>query len=149
MPVPDGSDFPLENLPFGVARVRGGEPRVVVRIGDHVVDVSDAGIAREVTAQPALNALMASGRGAEVRSAVGELLVGAPRDDVVHPVTDCECVLPFEVADYVDSYSSLHHATNLGQILRPGTEPLMPNLAVSLHAPTDNGPVAADRLGNS
>ena len=127
MPVPDGSDFPLENLPFGVARVRGSEPRVVVRIGEHVVDVSAAGIARDVTAQPALNTLMASGRGAEVRSAVAELLVGAPRDGVVHLVADCECLLPFEVADYVDSYSSLHHATNLGQILRPGTEPLMPN----------------------
>jgi fumarylacetoacetase len=88
VPVPDGSDFPLENLPFGVARVRGGEPHVVVRIGDHVVDVSAAGIAREVTAEPALNALMASGRGAEVRNAVAELLVGAPRDHVVHLVTD-------------------------------------------------------------
>ena len=127
VPVPDGSDFPLENLPFGIARVRGGEPRVVVRIGDHVVDLAAAGIAPEVTAQPALNALMASGRGAEVRNAVAELLVGAPRHDVVHLIADCECVLPFEVADYVDSYSSLHHATNLGQILRPGTEPLMPN----------------------
>ena len=36
-------------------------------------------------------------------------------------------LLPFEVADYVDSYSSIHHATNLGKILRPDSEPLMPN----------------------
>jgi fumarylacetoacetase len=99
----------------------------VVRIGDHVVDLAAAGIAPELTAQHALNALMASGRGAEVRTAAAELLTGAPRDDVVHPIEDCECLLPFAVADYVDSYSSLHHATNLGQILRPGTEPLMPN----------------------
>jgi fumarylacetoacetase len=127
VPVPEGSDFPLENLPFGVVRVRGGAAHVVVRLGDHVVDLAAAAIAPELTAQPTLNALMASGRGSDVRTAAGELLTGAPRDDVIHAIEDCECVLPFAVADYVDSYSSLHHATNLGQILRPGTEPLMPN----------------------
>ena len=61
-PVPDGSDFPLENLPFGVARIGGNAPRVVVRIGDHVVDLVAAGIAVPLTDQPTLNALMASGR---------------------------------------------------------------------------------------
>ena len=49
------------------------------------------------------------------------------REDLLHPVEDCEVLLPFEVADYVDSYSSIHHATNLGRILRPDSEPLMPN----------------------
>jgi fumarylacetoacetase len=124
-PVPDGSDFPLENLPFGVARIGGGAPRVVVRIGDHVVDLIGAGIAVSLTGQTTLNALMASGR--DVRSEVGELLVGRAREDVLHPVDDCEVLLPFDVADYVDSYSSIHHATNLGKILRPDSEPLMPN----------------------
>ncbi len=56
-PVPDGSDFPLENLPFGVARIGGAAPRVVVRIGDHVVDLVAAGIAVSLTDQPTLNAL--------------------------------------------------------------------------------------------
>ncbi len=124
-PVPDGSDFPLENLPFGVARIGGDGRRVVVRIGDHVVDLVAAGIAVELTGQPTLNALMASGR--DVRSEVGDLLVGPPREDLLHPVEECEVLLPFEVADYVDSYSSIHHATNLGRILRPDSEPLMPN----------------------
>src|SRR5204862_7042474 len=40
---------------------------------------------------------------------------------------DVELLLPFSVADYVDFYSSLEHATNLGRILRPGHEPLLPN----------------------
>ena len=125
VPVPDGSDFPLENLPFGVARIAGGVPRVVTRIGDHVVDLAGAGVAAALTGQPTLNGLMASGR--DVRSEVGELLVGRAREDVLHPVEECEVLLPFEVADYVDSYSSIHHATNLGKILRPDSEPLMPN----------------------
>ncbi len=126
-PVPDGSDFPLENLPFGVARIGGGAPRVVVRIGDHVVDLPVAGVTVSLTGQPTLNALMASGQGGDVRAEVAELLVGRARDDVLHPIEDCEMLLPFEVADYVDSYSSIHHATNLGKILRPDSEPLMPN----------------------
>jgi fumarylacetoacetase len=49
---------------------------------------------------------------------------------------DLELRLPFDVADYVDFYSSIHHATNLGRLLRPGTEPLLPNwrhLPVSYH----------------
>jgi fumarylacetoacetase len=35
--------------------------------------------------------------------------------------------MPFEVADYVDFYSSLAHATNLGRMIRPDAEPLLPN----------------------
>ncbi len=127
VPVPYGSDFPLENLPFGVARIGGGQARVVTRVGDHVVDLAAAGIVPKLTSQPVLNPLMASGRGREVRAAAADLLSGATRDDVVHPVSECEMLLPFEVADYVDSYSSIHHATNLGKILRPDSEPLMPN----------------------
>lgn len=134
--VPAGSDFPIENLPFGVFRPRDAEPRVGVRIGDHVVDVAAAGIEPELAARPSLNALMASGHGGAVRERVGELLVGAEREDVVHHVDDVHVLLPVDVVDYVDFYSSLHHATNLGRILRPDSEPLLPNwrqLPVAYH----------------
>jgi fumarylacetoacetase len=52
-----------------------------------------------------------------------------PLDDPIGevPLEECDWHLPFAVADYVDFYSSLEHATNLGRILRPGTEPLTPN----------------------
>ena len=126
-PIPDGSDFPLENLPLGVARIRGEPPRVVARIGDHVLDLASASVASELTAQPTLNALMASDRGGEVRAEATEVLIGSERDDLLTLVEECDVLLPFEVADYVDSYSSIHHATNLGRILRPDSEPLMPN----------------------
>ena len=45
----------------------------------------------------------------------------------MHPLRDVELRLPFEVADYVDFYASEHHAANLGRLLRPGSEPLLPN----------------------
>jgi fumarylacetoacetase len=71
----------------------------------------------------ALNALMARGREAwaDARGLGEEALArgdGVPLEDAV---------LPFEVADYVDFYSSLQHATNMGRLLRPGGEPLLPN----------------------
>jgi fumarylacetoacetase len=70
-----------------------------------------------------LNVLMARGREAwaEARGRGEEALA---RGDGVG-VEDA--VLPFEVADYVDFYSSLQHATNMGRLLRPGGEPLLPN----------------------
>jgi fumarylacetoacetase len=70
-----------------------------------------------------LNALMARGREAwaEARGRGEEALARGDLIDVG------EAVLPFEVADYVDFYSSLEHATNMGRLLRPGGEPLLPN----------------------
>ena len=126
-PVPEGSDFPIENLPFGVFRTRDQEPRVGVRIGDHVVDLVAAGIELDLTARSSLNTLMASGRGGALRDRVGELLNGPERFDLLHPIGDVHVLLPVEVGDYVDFYSSIHHATNLGRILRPDAEPLLPN----------------------
>jgi fumarylacetoacetase len=134
--VPDGSDFPIENLPFGVARIGDRDPSVVVRIGDHVLDLAGAGIAPEITAHPTINAVMASGRGGEVRERAAELLAGDAAPRLVHQVQDVEILLPIAVGDYVDFYSSLHHATNLGRIMRPDSEPLLPNwrqIPVSYH----------------
>jgi fumarylacetoacetase len=136
VPVPTGSDFPIENLPFGVVRPRGETPRVVVRLGDHALDLAAAGIAPELTAWPTLNALLASDRGREVRERATELLEGQPREDLLHAVDDVDVLQPIAVGDFVDFYSSLHHATNLGRILRPTGEPLLPNwrhLPVAYH----------------
>ena len=114
-PVPEGSDFPLENLPFGVFRPRDEEPRVGVRIGDHVVDLLAAGIDLDLTARPSLNLLMASGRGGALRDRVAELLIGPERPDLLLPVEEVYVLMPVEVVDYIDFYSSLHHAENLGR----------------------------------
>jgi fumarylacetoacetase len=127
VPVPEGSDFPLDNLPFGVFRPRDQEPRVGVRVGDHVVDLVAAGIELDLTARASLNPLIASGRGAALRDRVGDLLTGPERADVLAPIDDVYVLLPVDIVDYVDFYSSLDHATNMGRMLRPGAEPLLPN----------------------
>jgi fumarylacetoacetase len=127
VPLSDDTDFPLENLPFGIVRPAGEQARAVVRIGDQVLDLAAAGIAPELTAQPTLNALMASGRGAEVRGQAAAVLRGLPRPDLVRPVADVEVLLPVAVGDFVDFYSSIEHATNLGRIFRPEGDPLPAN----------------------
>jgi fumarylacetoacetase len=88
------------------------------RRGDVVHDLSPLG---DEFRRPSLNAFMAQGREAwaEARGRVEE---GEPV-----PAESVEVHLPFEVADYVDFYSSLEHATNLGKLFRPGGEPLLPN----------------------
>jgi len=83
---------------------------------------------RPVFLEPTLNAFMAQGPAAwrETRRALAAFISRADPAGF-SPVDDSDVTLPFEVADYVDFYSSLHHATNLGRLLRPGTEPLLPN----------------------
>ncbi len=109
-----------------------------VRIGDHVLDLAPlaAGAAPElapVLAVPSLNPLMGRGRPtwSAVRAWVTGLLTDEARRDLVSPhlrsVDEVELSLPFEVADYVDFYCSLHHATNVGRIFRPEGEALAPN----------------------
>ena len=62
-------------------------------------------------------------------------------------LSDAELGLPIEVADYVDFYSSLDHATNLGRMFRPDAEPLLPNwrhLPVGYHGRAGNGRAERD-----
>ncbi|MFB4318235.1 fumarylacetoacetase [Actinomadura sp. 21ATH] len=126
--IPEGSPFGLANLPYGVFSTAGTAPRVGVRAGDSVVDLA-AALGDEVFARPALNAFMAQGydRWVEVRRRVTELVSGDVPDEAVHPAGAVTMHLPFEVADYVDFYASEHHASNLGRLFRPDSEPLMPN----------------------
>ena len=135
-PVPEGSDFPFENLPFGIFRPRDEGPRVGVRIGDHVVDLVAAGIDLDLTARSSLNLLMASGHGGALRSRVAELLTGPERFDTLLSLDEVFVLMPVDVVDYIDFYSSIHHASNMGTMFRPGPEPLLPNwrqLPVAYH----------------
>jgi fumarylacetoacetase len=110
---------------YGVFSDDGGPPRVGFRVGDGVLDLAAHGLGAAFEA-PRLNEFLALGRQAweDVTGRVAELVEGGADllqlEHVVHE-------LPFEVADYVDFYSSLEHATNLGRMFRPGAEPLLPN----------------------
>jgi len=126
--VPDSSPFGRHNLPYGVFSIAGGAPRAGVRLGDTVVDLA-ALLDDPVFAAPSLNPFMAQGprRWREVRERLRVLVDGGLPPEVVHPIRDVRLQLPIEVGDYVDFYASEHHATNLGRLFRPDSEPLLPN----------------------
>jgi fumarylacetoacetase len=134
--VPEGSDFPIENLPYGVFRRAGEDPRVGVAIGEGVLDLAaleSAGLlpGGDVFAADSLNPLMGLGPPAwrAVRERLTELLLdeGEVVRRALVPPDEAELLLPIRVADYVDFYSSLEHATNMGRMFRPEGEPLLPN----------------------
>ena len=122
------SGFGLDNLPYGVFSRGGEEPRVGVRFEEQVLDLAAAGLG-DVFRAPSLNAFMAQGRAAwtETRGRVRDLLEARRGDSSLISLSDVALHLPFAVGDYVDFYSSLDHATNLGKLFRPGSEPLLPN----------------------
>jgi fumarylacetoacetase len=132
VPVPDDSPFPVQNLPYGVFSRPGRPRRVGVAIGDVVLDVAEV-LGDDVFREPSLNAFLASGRPAwqSARDRLTSLLTEERHRAAVEPhlvsAGDVTLHLPFEVADYVDFYSSEHHAENVGRIFRPDSAPLTPN----------------------
>ncbi|GAC1410785.1 MAG: fumarylacetoacetase [Gemmatimonadaceae bacterium] len=142
------TDFPIQNLPFGVFSRKGDiERRVGVAIGDQIVDVGESlsanlwtGKARDVARwcdRPNLNELMQAPRESlsQFRARLSELLAGTPGDDSVIdplppgalvPMAEAEMFPPAEIGDYTDFYASIYHATNVGKLFRPES-PLLPN----------------------
>ena len=134
--VPDGSPFPVTNLPYGVFSTAGQKRRVGVALGEDIVDLAPLAAAdgleieREL-GSPTLNPFLAMGRPAwsAVRAWLCDLLATGSRQDLVRshlvPARGATLHLPFEVADYVDFYSSQHHAENVGRLFRPDDEPVV------------------------
>jgi fumarylacetoacetase len=137
----DGSGFGLENLPYGVVARGGGPARPAVRIGDRALilePLAEAGLLGDlppgVLAGPVLNPFLALGRPAwsATRARLGALLrEGSPEQEAAAaalvPLDDVQTRLPVAIGDYVDFYSSIEHASNVGRIFRPDAEPLLPN----------------------
>jgi fumarylacetoacetase len=127
--------FGPEHLPYGVFRRAGESPRVGARLGDGVLDLAalaaDGPLDEDpaLFARPSLNALMAAGRPTwtRVREALRALAAGPDAEPATVAVDDVELLLPIAAGDYVDFYSSLEHASNVGRIFRPDAEPLVPN----------------------
>ena len=118
--------FGPDHLPYGVFSVAGDRLRVGVRLEDQVLDLA-AATGRPEFEQPSLNAFMALGPQvwAETRAAVVALAQGGTAP--AYPIDEVVLHQPFDVADYVDFYASLEHASNVGRIFRPDQEPLLPN----------------------
>ncbi len=143
------TDFPIQNLPFGVFKPRGAEgPRHVgVAIGDRILDLAESGRAGlldgvsakliEACAGDSLNALMALGidSWSSLRRRVSALLRADTwrtrtdkrrLDAILVPMSEAEMAVPAEIGDYTDFYASIHHAQNVGSMFRPDN-PLLPN----------------------
>ncbi|WP_308249448.1 fumarylacetoacetase [Nocardioides jiangsuensis] len=133
-----GSLFDLDNLPYGVFSLPDEDPRVGVRVGDFVLDLAPAAAgdmleAAHLFEAGTLNPFLAAGprTWADVRAWLVEILGSESERSLVEPalvpLAEVALHLPFEVADYVDFYCSLDHASNVGRIFRPDAEPLLPN----------------------
>lgn len=136
VPGADGSGFPAEHLPYGVFSTADEGPRVGARIGDNVVDLARLerkGLLDGPFDRDTLNPFMAQGpeHWQRAREALTELVCDPakwPRvEPALIPLDRATLRVPFTVADYVDFYSSLEHATNMGRMFRPEGEPLLPN----------------------
>jgi fumarylacetoacetase len=141
-----GSQFPIQNLPYGVFRSAAGQPHCCVAIGEEVLDLAvleearliDLGAGKPVFDKPSLNAFMALGPAAwrRLRLRATDLLMegGDPslrgdesvRSRALYRQFGAELVLPVEVSGYTDFYACQHHAANAGAILR-GDASLPPN----------------------
>ncbi|MCS6996654.1 MAG: fumarylacetoacetase [Casimicrobiaceae bacterium] len=140
-----GTDFPIQNLPFGVIRRAGSkeEWRGAVAIGDQALDLAAvaklhllsglAAQAIQAAAEPTLNRFMEMGPEAHsaLRAALSRLLAeGSPQEAVLRgcliPLSEVEHAVPARIGDYTDFYASIHHATNVGRLFRP-ENPLLPN----------------------
>ncbi|MHC4900329.1 MAG: fumarylacetoacetase [Planctomycetota bacterium] len=143
------SDFPIQNLPFGVFRRVGSTepPRIGVAIGNHVLDVLgciEEDLLTEITPETAralsgsaLNHLMSQGADAwsAARRAISRLLEAgaatlrdnaALRERHLIPIAGAELTVPAVIGDFTDFYASVHHAMNVGSMFRPDN-PLLPN----------------------
>jgi fumarylacetoacetase len=139
-----GTDFPLENLPYGVFR-HGARRSIGVAIGDQVLDLgacASEGLLKAVssalvdacTAQ-ALNPIMALGSHAwsslrrEIQLLLAETVDSRLQGRVATllvPMHEIEMQMPAQIGDYTDFYASIHHATRVGRLFRPDN-PLLPN----------------------
>ena len=143
--VAENSDFPLQNLPYGVFQPQGEHARVGVAIGSEVLDLAAleaAGLlptgAQNVFGQTSLNAFIALGRPVwqQVRARLQQLLSAdcaelrdnaALRAQAFYPQASVSMLLPIEVPGYTDFYSSKEHAYNVGCMFRDPKNALMQN----------------------
>lgn len=141
----EGSDFPIQNLPFGIFRRKDSKEnyRAGVAIGDQIVDLAAAHKAGVFSAsltpvlktlhKARLNKFMALGKSAwsRVRSELSAALTEGAKQQAqlqmcLLPQDQAQYRVPARIGDYTDFYTSINHATNVGKLFRPDN-PLLPN----------------------
>ncbi len=141
------SDFPIQNLPFGIFKTNQTPPRAGIAIGGFVLDlkiIAEAGFFnsiqfdKTVLSQPELNSFIACGKEVTnaVRERISDLLTAENpelRDNTALKAkalilrSDTEMLMPVNVPNYTDFYSSKEHATNVGIMFRDPANALLPN----------------------
>ncbi|MBE0647413.1 MAG: fumarylacetoacetase [Bacteroidales bacterium] len=147
LPVPPGSDFPIQNIPFGIILTKDLSPRAASRIGDTVIDLyslaalgyfHDFHIEPDVFLSSSLNNFISLGKPTwrAVRNRLSELFEARnsflrdrvkDHSTILVDIQDVEMLLPVKVGDYTDFYSSIEHATNVGIMFRDPANALLPN----------------------
>jgi len=145
--VKPNSDFPIQNLPFGIFKTADMAPRVGIAIGEYILDlpvVAEAGLLKSVTfdksvlSQNVLNGLINLGKPVTnaLRERVSDLLNinnaelkdnATVRAKALVKQSDAEMLMPVFVPNYTDFYSSKEHATNVGIMFRDPANALLPN----------------------
>ena len=143
----DETEFPIQNLPFGIFKTKTLNERVGIRIGDFVLDLKSLHVLGYLDNLPftiddfnskTLNNLMAKGKAGtrRLRNRISKLLslecedLKANKhhvDQTLIPISEIEMCMPVEIGDYTDFYSSKEHATNVGTMFRDPKNALLPN----------------------
>lgn len=152
IPVPENSDFPIQNIPFGVFITKEDVITIGTRIGNWAIDMGalqqlgyfeGIELTDDMFMQDTLNDFISDGRKTWrlVRNRLAELFdENNPtlrdnkdhREVVIFKVEEIEMLLPVQIGDYTDFYSSKEHATNVGKMFRDPENALLPNW---LHIP--------------
>jgi fumarylacetoacetase len=150
--VPENSDFPIQNIPFGVFITKDDVITIGTRIGNCAIDMGalqqlgyfeGIDLTDDMFMQDTLNDFISDGKKTWrlVRNRLAELFDEnnpklrdnkAHKDVVIFKVEDIEMLLPVQIGDYTDFYSSKEHATNVGKMFRDPENALLPNW---LHIP--------------
>ncbi|GIZ08591.1 fumarylacetoacetase [Flavobacterium sp. UMI-01] len=150
--VPENSDFPIQNIPFGVFLTKENVVTVGTRIGDYAIDLgalqqmnyfSGIELTDDMFMQDTLNDFISDGKKTWrlVRNRIAHIFdENNPElrdnkkhiDIVIFNIDDVEMQLPVLIGDYTDFYSSKEHATNMGKMVRDAENALLPNW---LHMP--------------
>lgn len=150
--LPENTDFPIQNIPFGIAQRPDGAKVAFSRIGNYAIDLNammelgyfrNIKLDQDIFSRGSLNDFIAHGRRLprEVRNRIAEIFDrenSTLRDDEEHrnriliPVEQIIPQLPVQIGDYTDFYSSKEHATNVGTMFRDPDNALLPNW---LHIP--------------
>ena len=150
--VPENSDFPIQNIPFGVFITKDDVITIGTRIGDCAIDMGalqklgyfeGIELTDDLFMQDTLNDFISDGKKTWrlVRNRLAELFDEnnpklrdnkTHRDSIIFEIQQIEMLLPVQIGDYTDFYSSKEHATNVGKMFRDPENALLPNW---LHIP--------------